>query len=104
MGLRGAALLVDGQQGRLPGPRPGPGLATCNGQVYGSGIAPSLGGVTTSATSGLLVGIAASAKGYWVVTVNGGVRDFGDANFLGDLPALGKHLSDIVANRCHHQR
>ena len=80
-------------------PAPGYWLATGNGHVYGSGAAPSLGGVTTSASSGPVVGIAASpsAKGYWVVTANGGVSDFGDAKFYGDLPDLGKHVSDIVA-------
>jgi len=80
---------------------PGAGywLATGNGQVFGSGAAQSLGGVTTSATTGKVVGIAASpsAKGYWVVTANGGVSARGDARFYGDLPDLGKHVSDIVA-------
>ena len=37
------------------------------------------------------------AKGYWVVTANGGVSAFGDAQFYGDLPDLGKHVTDIVA-------
>jgi F5/8 type C domain len=80
---------------------PGAGywLATGNGQVFGTGAAESLGGVATSATSGAVVGIAASpsAKGYWVVTANGGVSAMGDAKFYGDLPDLGKHISDVVA-------
>ncbi len=80
---------------------PGAGywLATGNGQVFGTGAAQSLGGVATSATSGAVVGIAASpsAKGYWVVTANGGVSAMGDAKFYGDLPDLGKHVSDVVA-------
>jgi hypothetical protein len=80
---------------------PGAGywLATGNGQVFGAGAAQSLGGVSTSATTGAVVGIAASptAKGYWVVTANGGVSALGDAKFYGDLPDLGKHVLDIVA-------
>ncbi len=80
---------------------PGAGywLATANGQVFGTGAAQSLGGVATSATTGAVVGIAASpsAKGYWVVTANGGVSALGDAKFYGDLPDLGKHVTDIVA-------
>jgi hypothetical protein len=80
-------------------PAPGYWLATANGQVYGLGAAPSLGGVTTSATTGPVVGIAATptAEGYWVVTANGTVSAFGDAKFFGDLPDLGKHVSDVVA-------
>ncbi len=80
-------------------PAPGYWLATGNGQVYGSGAAEPLGGVTTSATTGTVVGVAASptARGYWVVTANGSVSAFGDARFYGDLPDLGKHVSDVVA-------
>ena len=78
---------------------PGYWLATANGQVYGLGGAPSLGGVTTSPNTGPVVGIAASptANGYWVVTANGSVSALGDAKYYGDLPGLGKHVSDIVA-------
>ena len=45
------------------------------------------------------MGIAATptAKGYWVVTADGRVSAFGDAKFYGDLPDLGKHVSDVVA-------
>jgi hypothetical protein len=80
-------------------PAPGYWLATSNGQVYGSGAAQSLGGATTSAATGPVVGIAATltAQGYWVVTANGTVSTFGDARYYGDLPGLGKHVSDIVA-------
>ena len=47
----------------------------------------------------LVAGIAASptAKGYWVVTSDGTVSALGDAKFYGDLPALGKHVTDVVA-------
>ncbi len=80
-------------------PLPGYWLATRSGQVYGSGAALSLGGMTTSSTTGPLVGMAAtpSAKGYWMVTANGTVRTAGDAKFYGDLPNLGKHVMDVVA-------
>jgi hypothetical protein len=80
-------------------PAQGYWLAASNGQVFGVGAAPSLGGGTTSATTGPVVGIAATptAKGYWVVTANGSVSTFGDAKYYGDLPALGKHVLDVVA-------
>ena len=80
-------------------PAPGYWLATRGGAVYGVGAAPSLGGVTTSATTGPVVGIAGTptARGYWVVTADGTVSNFGDARFYGDLPDLGKHVSDVVA-------
>ena len=39
-------------------PPPGYWLATANGHVYGLGGAPSLGGLTTTATTGPVVGIA----------------------------------------------
>jgi len=92
-----SAVYVEGVNLQLP--KAGYWLATSNGNVYGSGAAQSLGGVTTSATTGPVVGIAASpdAKGYWVVTANGSVNAFGDAKFYGDLPSLGKHVSDVVA-------
>ena len=78
---------------------PGYWLATANGQVYGLGAAQSFGSAATSATTGPVVGMAASpsTKGYWVVTANGRVSAFGDARFYGDLPSLGKHVSDVVA-------
>jgi hypothetical protein len=80
-------------------PAAGYWLATANGQLYGLGAAPSLGGITTSAATGPVVGMAAtpSAQGYWVVTSNGTVASFGDAKFYGDLPDLGKRVSDVVA-------
>jgi hypothetical protein len=80
-------------------PAPGYWLATANGQVYGNGAAPSLGGVTTSSATGPVVGIASTltGQGYWVVTANGTVSNFGNAKFYGDLPAINKHVKDIVA-------
>ena len=80
-------------------PAPGYWLATANGAVYGLGAASSFGGERTSGSTNPVVGIAATptAKGYWVVTANGSVGAFGDAKFYGDLPDLGKHVSDVVA-------
>ena len=80
-------------------PAAGYWLATANGHIFGSGAAQSLGNAATSATTGRVVGMAASptAKGYWVVTTNGSVTALGDAKFYGDLPDLGKHVSDVVA-------
>jgi hypothetical protein len=94
-GLSGSAIYAE----VINLPAAGYWLATGNGQIYGSGAAQPLGDVTTSATTGNVVGVAGSptAKGYWVVTANGGVTAFGDAKFYGDLPDLGKHVSDVVA-------
>ena len=80
-------------------PAAGYWLATAKGAVYGLGAAPSFGGVATAATTGRVVGIAATpdARGYWVVTAKGMVGVFGDAKYYGDLLALGKHVSDVVA-------
>jgi hypothetical protein len=80
-------------------PAAGYWLATRSGAVYGVGAAPSLGGVSTSRTSGRVVGMAATptARGYWVVTANGTVANFGDARFFGDLPDLGRKVRDVVA-------
>ncbi len=35
-------------------------------------------------------------QGYWMVGKDGGVFAFGDAGFVGSLPGLGVHVSDIV--------
>ncbi len=80
-------------------PAPGYWLVTRNGQVFGVGGAQPLGNANTSATSGPVVGIAATptARGYWVVTSDGAVTAFGDAKFYGDLPDINLHVSDIVA-------
>ena len=85
-------------------PAAGYWLATANGAVYGLGAAPSFGGVAISATTGRVVGIAATpdAKGYWVVTANGMVGAFGDAKYYGDLLALGKHVSDTSNGRGYY--
>jgi len=93
----GSALYVEVVNLGLPAP--GYWLATASGHVYGLGAARSRGGVTTSGTTNPVVGIAATptARGYWVVTANGSVGAFGDAKFYGDLPDLGKHVSDVVA-------
>ena len=37
------------------------------------------------------------SPGYWMVGSDGGVFGFGDAGFVGSLPGLGVHVSDIVA-------
>jgi hypothetical protein len=80
-------------------PAAGYWLATGDGQVYNFGAAPALGSMTTSASTGPVVGLAAtpSGAGYWMVTANGTVSAFGDAKYYGDLPGLGKKVSDIVA-------
>ncbi len=74
-------------------------LATRDGHVYGLEGAASLGGITTSASTGPVVGIAATptGKGYWVLTADGTVAAFGDAGQHGDLPAKGVTASDMVA-------
>jgi hypothetical protein len=74
-------------------------LATANGNVYGVGAAPSLGGIPASSSTGNIVGIAStpSGKGYWVATTNGTVRAFGDARSFGDLPSHNVHAHDVIA-------
>jgi hypothetical protein len=74
-------------------------LVTKTGTVYGVGGAASLGSVTTSASTGAVVGIASTTdgKGYWVVTADGAVSAFGDAQSHGDLPGDRVTASDIVA-------
>ncbi len=74
-------------------------LATRTGSVYGEGGAASLGGMSTSASTGPVVGIARTptGKGYWVVTRNGTVASFGDAHNYGDLASARVKASDIIA-------
>lgn len=82
-----------------PSPALGYWLATKTGQVYGVGAAASLGGMTTTSSTGPVVGIASTpdGQGYWVVTANGTVSAFGDAKSYGDLPADHVSVSDVVA-------
>ena len=35
-------------------------------------------------------------RGYWLIGADGGVYAFGDAPFLGSLPGLGQHVSNVV--------
>jgi len=74
-------------------------LVTKTGTVYGVGGATSLGNVTTSATTGPVVGIASTpdGEGYWVVTADGTVNALGDAQSYGDLPADDVKATDIVS-------
>ena len=37
-----------------------------------------------------------TGKGYWMIGSDGGVFAFGDAGFLGSLPALDIHISNVV--------
>jgi hypothetical protein len=80
-------------------PATGYWLATRTGVVYGEGGAASLGGISTSASTGPVVGIAGTpnGEGYWVVTSHGTVAAFGDARSYGDLASLKINVSDIVA-------
>jgi Bacterial Ig-like domain (group 3) len=74
-------------------------LATGTGAVYGEGGASSLGGISTSASTGPVVDIARTptGKGYWLVTRKGTVAGFGDAHDYGDLVTAKVNASDIVA-------
>jgi hypothetical protein len=57
--------------------------------VYAFGNAPNFGSATGSTSP--VSGIAATPDGggYWIVTQNGSVRQFGDAGYFLSLPALG---------------
>jgi hypothetical protein len=79
-------------------------LATKTGSVYGEGGAASLGGISTSASTGPVVSLARTptGKGYWVVTRNGTVASFGDAHNYGDLASARVKASDIVAIAAAH--
>jgi hypothetical protein len=35
-------------------------------------------------------------QGYWLIGGDGGIFAFGDAPFVGSLPGLGIHITDIV--------
>jgi len=37
-----------------------------------------------------------TGKGYWMIGSDGGVFAFGDAGFVGSLPGLGLHVTNIV--------
>ena len=37
-----------------------------------------------------------TGHGYWIVGSDGGVFAFGDASFVGSLPGLGVHVSNVV--------
>jgi len=80
-------------------PSAGYWLATKQGAVFGLEGAQSLGGITTSASTGPVVGIASTptGHGYWVVTADGTVAAFGDAKLHGDLVTARAKASDIVA-------
>ncbi len=46
-----------------------------------------------------MIGLVPTAdeQGYWLIGADGGIFAFGDAPFVGSLPALGIHITDIVA-------
>jgi hypothetical protein len=52
---------------------------------------------------GNVVGVVATQdnQGYWMVGSDGGVFAFGDAGFVGSVPSLGDHVSNIVAFARH---
>jgi hypothetical protein len=71
------------------------------GTVYHFGDAGFFGDTTTiagqrgSAFQGTPVGMATTpdGQGYWLVDSDGGVFAFGDAKFVGSVPAMGIHLA-----------
>ena len=70
--------------------------AGCSPSATPASWARCLASTSTSPTS---VGVVATSdnQGYWMVGNDGGVFAFGDAAFLGSIPNLGLHVSNIVA-------
>ena len=68
------------------------------GAVYALGAAPYVGGLGGKSPTPI-VGIAATrdSGGYWLVSQNGSVFAFGDAQSYGSLPAIGVNVSNITA-------
>jgi hypothetical protein len=52
--------------------------------------------VSTSLSGGANLAALPSGTGYWIVHPDGGVFSYGSAPFLGSVPGLGIHVSDIV--------
>jgi hypothetical protein len=79
-------------------PPPGYWLATSDGDIFAAGQAPALGrSFATSADPVVGVAPTADGRGYWTVTANGTVENFGDAQPHGTLPDLGVNVNNIVA-------
>jgi len=77
-------------------------ITTQNGTVYPFGNArkPSPGTLPAlSLTPALpVIGIVhtADTSGYWLIGADGGIFAFGDAGFVGSLPGLTVHVTDVV--------
>ncbi len=74
-------------------------LVTSTGSVYPFGDARYWGDISPSAHVNNVIGLTPTldGQGYWIVQSNGAVSNFGDAHPIGNLPALGVHVNNIVA-------
>ena len=60
-----------------------------DGTVYGFGAAQTLGSATGTSSPVTAIAGTPDGGGYWIVTQNGSVHAFGDAQGFGTLPGLG---------------
>jgi hypothetical protein len=105
---KGVAVLVDpGSIAREGQPSPfdhllspvGYRLAAADGSIFSVGELLAYGAKAEAGQSDPVVGVVSTPDGggYLEVTRNGTVSAFGDASYLGDLPARHVHAADIVA-------